>query len=285
MVSHYRLVSGLGTLYALPLEIRHRIYQMYFSHRVVVESKGDYHPRYPRELLCTSKAVYNEAAPREKTCGVILLLDGVPMWLPPPRIRDAVHEVDFKNVEAVLGPSGMSFIWNDFPVLKVVRDGSWFIMIAMSDVRSNATVDDAFKGRVDDSVISDIQESKSYYQEERGFDWDELPASVQLVLHYEVYFDSLDSDSKRRTIVSFTKSYISSTNDTRPWKSRSKTSSGKFSSESVRKEYSRLRPTSMDERSILERTRPTVLHFRIESVDCSLMLGEESRESGIDVCD
>ena len=95
MVSHYRLVSGLGTLYALPLEIRHRIYQMYFSRRIVSESGGivsesggDYTPDYHRDLLLTSKAVYDEASPREKACGIILSLDVVPKWLPPPRIRD-----------------------------------------------------------------------------------------------------------------------------------------------------------------------------------------------------
>ena len=175
---------------------------MYFCRRVVSEYDGEYSPEYHRDLLLVSKAVYNEAAPREKACGIILTLDATARWPLPTKIRDAVEEVQIGMVDDTIDSSELDFNSNDFPVLKTVRDSSNFLGPEISHICLTATVDDAFNGRMDHIFIKYVQNARRRYQDLGLFDWDKLPVSVRFVLHLRVSFPSQKKDSKGKMIVS-----------------------------------------------------------------------------------
>ena len=148
---------GLGQLHRIPLELRTQIYKYYFAGALVQEDRIFTRPyengvpqetifskKYERNLLLTSKAIYQEAAWVEQSTPIALELiheDRVPALLPDTTTK----------ITAVYWDDG-GFPAHRYPKLKDLRFTEE-LDIAPVLFGRETTVEDAFSGKRDRFLV------------------------------------------------------------------------------------------------------------------------------------
>ena len=203
MVSLYSLITGFGSLYMLPGEIRKQIFKEYFSSRTITQKKQAFELGYSRNLLLVSKAIKAEAASLEIRPGIVFEASGTAGCPASTKLRKVMLELDITQVPSLDTTAWMDFNAAEFPALRTIRTMPRSQVTDGLTFYPSETINDALHGRLDRDLIAHIRSMNALHGEAmRSFDWDKIPASVTLHLEWKMSFISIHGSGENKTIVS-----------------------------------------------------------------------------------
>ena len=182
--------DGLGSLKALPLELRQEIYRICLMGRYCRWS-GDsieYILGRGRELLSVSKTFYKEARPIETDCDIVLFVSGPgPRIRPPPRaLQQIVVQLNMLELTAMLDTEEWGcFDERHFPRLKLIVTSLNHSTAQTLFINGSGSCEDVMKGGIDETIIAHAKHVMYRYRDRKGVpDYTKLPDHVQLLVQF-----------------------------------------------------------------------------------------------------
>lgn len=193
MTTTYQKIRGPGLLFALPPEVRERIYDAYFAERRVEDIYDPaktpyvfYRRLYDCNLLLASRAIYDEASVAEQKPGVTFITR-MSEFSSPPRLRHLITRLEFVDFYY-----RQPLQFADYPALSEIHVDLEFEIEEIEHYGGLAAFDEVQKGSKDPRIIAKMQSHWEYlvtHPLQPAFDWRDVPAGIKVKIPFVMYGD------------------------------------------------------------------------------------------------